>query len=52
MDSARHVIKRIVDPHFLIYTTSHDVASTIHQCSPRHQTHFEPLLLIELYVIL
>ena len=29
--SARHVIKRILDPRFLNYTASYDVASTIHE---------------------
>ena len=46
MDSARHVIKRIVDPRFMSSPASCDVASTIHQslqakCSPHHQTHSE-----------
>jgi len=31
MNSARHVIKRILNPRCLGYTTSYDVASTIHQ---------------------
>jgi hypothetical protein len=31
MDSDRHVIKRILNPHFLIQTISFDVACTIHQ---------------------
>jgi len=31
MDSARHVIKCILNPHFLSYMASYDVASTIHQ---------------------
>jgi hypothetical protein len=31
MDSARHVITRIVDPPFLSLMESHDMASSIHQ---------------------
>jgi len=31
MDSARHFIKRIMNPHFLNETASYDVASAIHQ---------------------
>ena len=31
MDSARHIIKRILNPRFLRQMTSYDVASTIHQ---------------------
>ena len=31
MDSARHVIKRILNPRFLSEMTSCDAASTIHQ---------------------
>jgi len=31
MDSARHVIKYVLHPRFLIYMTSYDVAITIHQ---------------------
>ena len=42
MDSARHVIKRILNPGFSSLLASHDVASTIHEslvpgsfCSPK-----------------
>ena len=31
MDSARHVIKRMLNPRFLSYMTCYDVASTMHQ---------------------
>jgi hypothetical protein len=31
MDNARHVIKRVLNPHLLSYMTFYDVASTIHQ---------------------
>ena len=31
MDSARHVIKRILNPRFLSLASSYDVASSIHQ---------------------
>ena len=30
VDSARHVIKRILQPHFLSYMTSDDVVSAMH----------------------
>ena len=36
-----HVIKRILNTGFLNQTAFYDVAITIHQCSPRHQTHFK-----------
>jgi hypothetical protein len=31
MDTARHVIKRMLNPHFFSHKAAHDVASTIHQ---------------------
>jgi hypothetical protein len=31
MDSARHVIKRMLHRHFMNHMASYDVASTIHQ---------------------
>ena len=31
MDNARHVIKRVLNPHLLSYMTFYDVASAIHQ---------------------
>ena len=34
MDSARHVIKRILKPRFLSQLASYNVASTVHQSLP------------------
>jgi len=34
MDSARHVINRVLNPHFSSETASYDVVSTIHETPP------------------